>query len=173
MPAAAPGRAPGAEPPREPAQTPRASRAASLPAGTAVLPHRAADTPARPERIALQAHAAPDAGGSTRTFGSARPTSRPGRSRTGGATRAGARTTRPGAAASRARAGGRCGRPWSGTGWAPARRFRLSTPARDPAGPDRALRRSGRSEEHTSELQSRGHLVCRLLLEKKKEKNRI
>src|SRR5690625_1177682 len=26
----------------------------------------------------------------------------------------------------------------------------------------------GRSEEHTSELQSRGHLVCRLLLEKKK-----
>src|SRR5437870_10637890 len=28
-----------------------------------------------------------------------------------------------------------------------------------------------RSEEHTSELQSRGHLVCRLLLEKKK-KNR-
>src|SRR5437660_10111612 len=29
----------------------------------------------------------------------------------------------------------------------------------------------GRSEEHTSELQSRGHLVCRLLLEKKKKKN--
>src|SRR5690625_5760294 len=28
--------------------------------------------------------------------------------------------------------------------------------------------RSERSEEHTSELQSRGHLVCRLLLEKKK-----
>src|SRR5207253_9530069 len=28
----------------------------------------------------------------------------------------------------------------------------------------------GRSEEHTSELQSRGHLVCRLLLEKKKHK---
>src|SRR5439155_5424470 len=27
---------------------------------------------------------------------------------------------------------------------------------------------SARSEEHTSELQSRGHLVCRLLLEKKK-----
>src|SRR5690625_6781442 len=27
---------------------------------------------------------------------------------------------------------------------------------------------TGRSEEHTSELQSRGHLVCRLLLEKKK-----
>src|SRR5207253_7413419 len=30
-----------------------------------------------------------------------------------------------------------------------------------------ALPRTGRSEEHTSELQSRGHLVCRLLLEKK------
>src|SRR5207253_7096449 len=29
------------------------------------------------------------------------------------------------------------------------------------------LGRGGRSEEHTSELQSRGHLVCRLLLEKK------
>src|SRR2546422_7237509 len=29
---------------------------------------------------------------------------------------------------------------------------------------------SGRSEEHTSELQSRLHLVCRLLLEKKKKK---
>src|SRR2546429_3948881 len=29
--------------------------------------------------------------------------------------------------------------------------------------------RSARSEEHTSELQSRLHLVCRLLLEKKKK----
>src|SRR5207253_3749711 len=28
-----------------------------------------------------------------------------------------------------------------------------------------------RSEEHTSELQSRGHLVCRLLLEKKKHRH--
>src|SRR2546422_3418418 len=32
-----------------------------------------------------------------------------------------------------------------------------------------ALRSSVRSEEHTSELQSRLHLVCRLLLEKKKK----
>src|SRR5207253_10148921 len=54
--------------------------------------------------------------------------------------------------------------------------------AREPCGPEIAaalaqLRdgtpqtefKSGvRSEEHTSELQSRGHLVCRLLLEKKK-----
>src|SRR5690625_6594761 len=36
----------------------------------------------------------------------------------------------------------------------------------------RELRRRARSEEHTSELQSRGHLVCRLLLEKKKEKQK-
>src|SRR5437870_11131867 len=36
-------------------------------------------------------------------------------------------------------------------------------------GPSRRPRRpKSRSEEHTSELQSRGHLVCRLLLEKKK-----
>src|SRR2546422_5316507 len=31
----------------------------------------------------------------------------------------------------------------------------------------------GRSEEHTSELQSRLHLVCRLLLEKKKKHREI
>src|SRR5439155_25537213 len=31
-----------------------------------------------------------------------------------------------------------------------------------------SLHSRARSEEHTSELQSRGHLVCRLLLEKKK-----
>src|SRR2546422_6287177 len=36
-----------------------------------------------------------------------------------------------------------------------------------PAAPD-----GRRSEEHTSELQSRLHLVCRLLLEKKKKKKR-
>src|SRR5437870_8884830 len=35
----------------------------------------------------------------------------------------------------------------------------------------RRLQLAVRSEEHTSELQSRGHLVCRLLLEKKKKKN--
>src|SRR5258708_28303018 len=33
--------------------------------------------------------------------------------------------------------------------------------------------REGRSEEHTSELQSPDHLVCRLLLEKKKKENSI
>src|SRR2546427_9558130 len=31
----------------------------------------------------------------------------------------------------------------------------------------------GRSEEHTSELQSQSNLVCRLLLEKKKKRNTI
>src|SRR5690625_7129521 len=38
-----------------------------------------------------------------------------------------------------------------------------------PTGRQPSQLRVGRSEEHTSELQSRGHLVCRLLLEKKKE----
>src|SRR5438309_8696081 len=44
-------------------------------------------------------------------------------------------------------------------------------------GNSRGLRRGGihaerRSEEHTSELQSQFHLVCRLLLEKKKTKRK-
>src|SRR5258708_8964709 len=41
-----------------------------------------------------------------------------------------------------------------------------------PASPGRSRRRSlpRRSEEHTSELQSPDHLVCRLLLEKKNKK---
>src|SRR3712207_8417855 len=37
----------------------------------------------------------------------------------------------------------------------------------------RAARRPLRSEEHTSELQSRQYLVCRLLLEKKKHVNAL
>src|SRR5687768_17829820 len=43
------------------------------------------------------------------------------------------------------------------------------------SGPTTSTRRGSsfpRSEEHTSELQSRLHLVCRLLLEKKKKKNK-
>src|SRR5438045_6140273 len=36
--------------------------------------------------------------------------------------------------------------------------------------PRESARRIARSEEHTSELQSLRHLVCRLLLEKKKKK---
>src|SRR5579862_9993895 len=43
---------------------------------------------------------------------------------------------------------------------------RLRGPA---ARADRARRLGPRSEEHTSELQSQFHLVCRLLLEKKKK----
>src|SRR5438132_4375666 len=39
--------------------------------------------------------------------------------------------------------------------------------------PRRESRRSRRSEEHTSELQSHSDLVCRLLLEKKNEKREM
>src|SRR5258707_9855964 len=45
----------------------------------------------------------------------------------------------------------------------PTLALRRQTPARPRRGRDRP-----RSEEHTSELQSRQYLVCRLLLEKKK-----
>src|SRR5436309_15971034 len=43
-----------------------------------------------------------------------------------------------------------------------------ATVARSPTSSDRASNVILRSEEHTSELQSRENLVCRLLLEKKK-----
>src|SRR2546422_2777300 len=48
-------------------------------------------------------------------------------------------------------------------------------PALDGDGVRRCRRghRRTRSEEHTSELQSRLHLVCRLLLEKKKKKKEV
>src|SRR5947208_10803925 len=48
-----------------------------------------------------------------------------------------------------------------------------SSVAGGPAGPPpgAACRRKNRSEEHTSELQSPDHLVCRLLLEKKNKKH--
>src|SRR2546422_7778696 len=45
-----------------------------------------------------------------------------------------------------------------------------SLPRPDKAAAATALSGRGRSEEHTSELQSRLHLVCRLLLEKKNTK---
>src|SRR2546429_3426102 len=65
-------------------------------------------------------------------------------------------------------------------------RSRRGTP-RDPSGTARSAPPPGgagcasrggpplppRSEEHTSELQSRLHLVCRLLLEKKKKQNKV
>src|SRR3712207_8268259 len=57
------------------------------------------------------------------------------------------------------RAGGRIGRAW-----ADHRTAGRQSPVR------RRLRTgASRSEEHTSELQSRQYLVCRLLLEKKKQ----
>src|SRR5258708_17560018 len=43
---------------------------------------------------------------------------------------------------------------------------------RPPTRPNATAYPSGRSEEHTSELQSPDHLVCRLLLEKKKKKQK-
>src|SRR2546422_1923985 len=46
-----------------------------------------------------------------------------------------------------------------------------SLPRGRPGGPLPLAERKVRSEEHTSELQSRLHLVCRLLLEKKKSNN--
>src|SRR3712207_8972426 len=66
----------------------------------------------------------------------------------------------------------RRGRP----GGAGSRRTRRSTSAAFATRARRRRRsrtssapRTGRSEEHTSELQSRQYLVCRLLLEKKKQ----
>src|SRR5438067_13927024 len=50
----------------------------------------------------------------------------------------------------------------------PARRVAVATDDERPSRVD-----GQRSEEHTSELQSRFDLVCRLLLEKKKKKNDI
>src|SRR2546422_3139217 len=50
-------------------------------------------------------------------------------------------------------------------GWVDHAHDRGLTPLFQPIG------NRGRSEEHTSELQSRLHLVCRLLLEKKKKTN--
>src|SRR3989442_3218745 len=75
----------------------------------------------------------------------------------------------------------RCGRDWSSdvcssdlSGWPTGCRAGGATSAwcprqsrKSPALRTRAAVRH-RSEEHTSELQSRPHLVCRLLLEKKK-----
>src|SRR5437899_4177155 len=61
----------------------------------------------------------------------------------------------------------RCATPVGG----PARRRRRCASRR--GAPDRAADRvapAPRSEEHTSELQSLRHLVCRLLLEKKKKR---
>src|SRR2546422_5377453 len=57
-------------------------------------------------------------------------------------------------------------------GTRPVRERHFTEHHRGPA-PVHAEVEAARSEEHTSELQSRLHLVCRLLLEKKKKKNNI
>src|SRR5690349_23070384 len=56
----------------------------------------------------------------------------------------------------------------AGARWSPISGSRESRPPPISKSPS-----PGRSEEHTSELQSRRDLVCRLLLEKKKKKNKI
>src|SRR2546422_9123162 len=65
--------------------------------------------------------------------------------------------------------------PISGTrGLLPSRALSREGPG--PAalgGGDHRRRQRARSEEHTSELQSRLHLVCRLLLEKKKKEAHV
>src|SRR2546422_922915 len=53
-----------------------------------------------------------------------------------------------------------------------AMRAALTPAAPPPSTTMRPGKTPGRSEEHTSELQSRLHLVCRLLLEKKKKKTK-
>src|SRR6266496_6263887 len=50
--------------------------------------------------------------------------------------------------------------------------FRPPPPGPSPSGSRGEAGRRWRSEEHTSELQSRRDLVCRLLLEKKKKTNK-
>src|SRR5690554_7388548 len=62
--------------------------------------------------------------------------------------------------------------PWNaaGTRVATSRASAMASAPRNTSRPTVKLRKkSTRSEEHTSELQSRPHLVCRLLLEKKKK----
>src|SRR3712207_7063329 len=72
-------------------------------------------------------------------------------------------TRRVSACAARARG------PLNGSGSSPSAQRRLPVLGRRRAGRGQA----GRSEEHTSELQSRQYLVCRLLLEKKKKNQRF
>src|SRR5690606_41603530 len=84
--------------------------------------------------------------------------SRPGKSHVSG----------PGGDEGRAAPTDRAGRSGHRTRWTV-----LPAPGVDrfPAQLRQGARQAGRSEEHTSELQSRENLVCRLLLEKKKKNN--
>src|SRR5690625_6770542 len=65
---------------------------------------------------------------------------------------------------------------WRGRPWEQAVVYELHTGTFSDSGTYEGIERRldyladlGRSEEHTSELQSRGHLVCRLLFEKNKK----
>src|SRR3712207_6971186 len=60
--------------------------------------------------------------------------------------------------------------PWGGGCVSDRRRRVAASGTRRLRPPGTGPARSRRSEEHTSELQSRQYLVCRLLLEKKKKK---
>src|SRR3989441_7148198 len=79
----------------------------------------------------------------------------------------GATTAPPSRVAAAARRPERCGTPRDESGCIPSPSGqRCGCPA--PRGARLLLRQTTRSEEHTSELQSLAYLVCRLLLEKKK-----
>src|SRR3712207_7155033 len=68
-------------------------------------------------------------------------------------------------------------RSWAGAGRRRGRggrgRRRRASPARRGGPRARATPGAARSEEHTSELQSRQYLVCRLLLEKKNKNTHV
>src|SRR5947207_12426872 len=59
---------------------------------------------------------------------------------------------------------------WQRPRWCPRPRTPRRTRRSAAVPPGRGPARRGRSEEHTSELQSHSDLVCRLLLEKKKRR---
>src|SRR5207253_11201401 len=82
---------------------------------------------------------------------------------------AGTPDTRCASAASASRCASPQSRDWSSASW--TRSVAERSTARRAA--HTANTNGNRSEEHTSELQSRGHLVCRLLLEKKKKTKQI
>src|SRR2546427_904408 len=69
----------------------------------------------------------------------------------------------------RSRGRGRCDRPGRGDEAVQRSHGRRGRTAAGLCRGERRTRRSWRSEEHTSELQSQSNLVCRLLLEKKKK----
>src|SRR5690606_39786223 len=90
---------------------------------------------------------------------------------------AAASSGRPGRA-SRRRPAGPTRRPGRGTGWCrptppPEGRSPASSARPPQRGGTASSPRAARSEEHTSELQSRENLVCRLLLEKKKYNEKV